>query len=109
MKQAIQISEKIGFTNLINNSIQAIEEKGQIDILIQSKNSNIDIDFIDNGIGIPKELKLHIFEPQFTTKSNGKGLGLAMVSQIIQNHQGKIQLIDSPERGACFKISFPKS
>tara|TARA_B100001093_G_scaffold296837_1_gene283051 strand:- start:8815 stop:10212 length:1398 start_codon:yes stop_codon:yes gene_type:complete len=96
------------FTNLINNSIQAIEEKGNIEIIIKNKEPLILIDVIDNGKGIPDEIKQHIFEPQFTTKSNGKGLGLAMVHQIILNHNGKISLIGAKEKGACFKISVPK-
>ena len=48
-------------------------------------------------IGVPKEIKSHIFEPQFTTKSKGKGLGLAMVFQIVNNHSGKIELLDKKE------------
>ena len=96
------------FTNLINNSIQAIEEKGNIEIYIKNQEKMILIDIIDNGSGIPEELKKHIFEPKFTTKSNGKGLGLAMVHQIILNHNGEIYLSGEKEEGACFKISVPK-
>ena len=96
------------FTNLINNSTQAIETKGTIEIIIKNKATVILIDFIDSGNGIPDELKQHIFEPQFTTKSNGKGLGLAMVHQIILNHNGEISLSKEKEKGACFKISVPK-
>ena len=54
-------------------------------------------------------IKEQIFEPKFTTKSTGKGLGLAIVEQIINNHQGNISLIDKTPPGACFKITFPKS
>ena len=96
------------FTNLINNSIQAIDEKGNIEIIIKNNGPMILIDVIDSGKGIPEELKQHIFEPQFTTKSNGKGLGLAMVHQIILNHSGEISFIAEKEKGACFKISVPK-
>ena len=96
------------FTNLINNSIQAIDEKGNIEIIIKNNGPMILIDVIDSGKGIPEELKQHIFEPQFTTKSNGKGLGLAMVHQIILNHNGGISFISEKEKGACFKISVPK-
>lgn len=95
------------FTNLINNSIQAITDKGQIDILLQRKNTLISIEIKDDGNGIPINLQSHIFEPQFTTKTNGKGLGLAMVHQIILNHKGNIALISSEKKGTSFKINFP--
>ena len=97
------------FTNLINNSIQAIDKNGHIEITVKSKKTDLEIHIIDNGSGIPKELKQQIFEPQFTTKSNGKGLGLAMVAQILQNHNGNITLIDSQGKGAYFKLTLPKS
>ena len=96
------------FTNLINNSIQAISRDGKIEIILKCLNNLITVDFTDNGSGIPMELKEHIFEPQFTTKSNGKGLGLAMVHQIIKNHSGEINLISSQNHKTCFKIDLPK-
>jgi len=96
------------FTNLINNSIQAISIDGKIEIILKCVNNIITINFTDNGSGIPIELREHIFEPQFTTKSNGKGLGLAMVHQIIKNHRGEINLISSQNHKTCFKIDLPK-
>lgn len=96
------------FTNLINNSIQAIDNKGNIDIALKNKLTYVVIDVIDNGKGIPKELRNHIFEPQFTTKSNGKGLGLPMVFQILLSHKGEIELIENNHQGTCFKIHLPK-
>jgi two-component system, NtrC family, nitrogen regulation sensor histidine kinase NtrY len=95
------------FTNMFKNSIQAINQKGEIKVSLQKEEENIVVFIDDNGEGIPKEIKSHIFEPQFTTKSKGKGLGLAMVFQIVNNHSGKIELIDKKEKGACFKIVFP--
>ena len=96
------------FTNLINNSIQAISKNGKIEIHLSVEGDLINVKFIDNGHGIPKELQDHIFEPQFTTKSNGKGLGLAMVHQIVSNHNGEISLMDSKKNETCFKLFFPK-
>ena len=96
------------FTNLINNSIQAISNSGEIEIILNVKGNLISIEFLDNGSGIPKELQAHIFEPQFTTKSNGKGLGLAMVNQIVSNHSGQISLLKSKKGETCFVLIFPK-
>ena len=96
------------FTNLINNSIQAISNSGEIEIILNVKGNLISIEFMDNGSGIPEELQAHIFEPQFTTKSNGKGLGLAMVNQIVSNHRGQISLLKSKKGETCFVLIFPK-
>ena len=71
------------------------------------RNGLISIEFKDNGMGIPKENKIKIFEPNFTTKSNGKGLGLAMVDQIIKLHNGNIELRSSSKKGTCFLIQLP--
>ena len=95
------------FTNMFKNSIQAINQKGEIKVNLKKEGENIIVLIDDNGEGVPKEIKSHIFEPQFTTKSKGKGLGLAMVFQIVNNHSGKIELLDKKEKGACFKIVFP--
>tara|TARA_B100001287_G_scaffold141563_1_gene119083 strand:- start:17216 stop:18622 length:1407 start_codon:yes stop_codon:yes gene_type:complete len=97
------------FTNLINNSIQSISDNGRIEINISNKGDLISIKFIDNGVGIPKELQNHIFEPKFTTKSNGKGLGLSIVHQIVSIHNGEIYLQKSKEKETCFVIFFPKA
>ena len=61
----------------------------------------------DNGVGIPAEIEDKIFEPKFTTKSSGKGLGLPIVAQIIRNHGGEISLMKKNKKGTCFRITLP--
>ena len=95
------------FNNLIKNSIQSFNKEGTITIRLLIRNGLISIEFEDNGMGIPKENKIKIFEPNFTTKSNGKGLGLAMVDQIIKLHNGNIELRSSSKKGTCFLIQLP--
>ncbi len=96
------------FTNLINNSIDAMNGKGKIEIEIKEKKDKVEIHFIDNGPGIPKNIKNRIFEPFFTTKkSKGIGLGLYLCYNIVQSHNGKILLKDS-KKGAHFVIIFNK-
>ena len=71
------------------------------------KDGSINIIFKDNGEGISKENIDKIFEPNFTTKSNGKGLGLAMVDQIVKSHSGYIELLSSSKEGTSFLIILP--
>ena len=93
------------FNNLIQNSLQAMDNKGLIEINCIKTKENLELHFMDNGPGIPLEIHQKIFEPKFTTKSKGKGLGLALVWQIISNHNAKIS-ISNHSQGAHFIISF---
>ena len=63
----------------------------------------------DNGVGFSQELKEKIFEPYFTTKSSGTGLGLAMSKQIIQQYKGTILVESQVDKGTLFTIEFPKN
>ena len=93
------------FNNLIQNSLEAMDNKGLIEINCIKTKENLQLHFMDNGPGIPLEIHQKIFEPKFTTKSKGKGLGLALVWQIISNHNAKIS-ISNHSQGAHFIISF---
>ena len=100
---------EIVFANLIANSIQAIEEKGKIMIQASETDGDVVIDVIDNGSGIPKEDLPHVFEPLFTTKQNGTGLGLASCKSIIENHGGFIECSSIVGKGTVFTIKMPSS
>ena len=97
------------FNNLVNNAIQAIpdEKNGIINIELKKVTSNYLITIVDNGSGMSDEIKGKIFEPNFTTKSTGAGLGLAMVKQIIDSHKGKISFVSTLGKGTSFFIEFP--
>jgi signal transduction histidine kinase len=96
------------FSNLILNSIQAITEKGKIMIQASENGEMTVIDIIDNGRGIQKEDLAHIFEPLFTTKRNGTGLGLASCKSIVENHSGTIECSSIVDKGTVFTIKIPK-
>ena len=96
----------IVFTNLIVNAIQEIPQGGTIEIKIKSDNDDAVIEFIDSGIGIPKEFIDQIFEPLFTTKQKGTGLGLTSCKNIIEQHNGKISVKNNP---TTFTIQLPKT
>lgn len=97
------------FTNLIQNALQAVPEnkKAIIEIKEVMKEDNILITVKDNGIGIPEELKSKIFTPNFTTKTSGTGLGLAMCKGIVEQAKGKIWFEPAMEGGTIFYIELP--
>jgi two-component system sensor histidine kinase PilS (NtrC family) len=97
------------FFNLFINSIQAcIKDTSTISIISRSiEEDNILIEVLDDGPGIPEKIANKIFDPFFTTKSDGTGLGLATVAQIIRAAKGKISL-KSSNSGAHFQIVLPK-
>ena len=96
------------FTNLLNNAIQAISatEKGRIRIGIQLKKNQYIIEIEDNGNGIPDELFDRIFQPNFTTKSGGAGLGLAIVRGIIRNMEGDVNFVSAKNK-TVFTVIIP--
>jgi two-component system, NtrC family, nitrogen regulation sensor histidine kinase NtrY len=97
------------FNNLIKNAVQAIpaDRRGEITIHMQRENTEVCIRVADNGVGIPEELRERIFTPNFTTKTTGMGLGLAMVKQIVDSHGGRISFDTVTNQGTQFEIRFP--
>ncbi|MFV0541891.1 MAG: ATP-binding protein [Aestuariibaculum sp.] len=97
-------------TNLVKNGIQAVPENRtpNIKINIAEDAKNVIITIADNGSGILEENIDKIFEPKFTTKSSGMGLGLAMVKNIIETHNGSISFKTENNVGTIFKVEFPK-
>jgi signal transduction histidine kinase len=96
--------------NLLMNAVQAIptEKNGKINIrLFQMKNDLVRLEIEDNGEGVAVETQQKIFSPNFTTKSSGTGLGLAMCKDIIENADGKIGFSSTPTIGTCFWIEMP--
>ena len=102
------------FTNLISNACEAIgEEGGELSIRMHPGNSRLHhevvVEIEDTGPGIPADLKEQIFNPFFTTKKTGVGLGLAIVTKIVDAHGGTVRVVSEPGRGACFQVSFPQA
>ncbi|MCB0427893.1 MAG: GHKL domain-containing protein [Mangrovimonas sp.] len=97
-------------TNLVKNATQAIPDGKQprVEVSVFSQEQWVVITVKDNGIGISEENKYKIFEPKFTTKSSGMGLGLAMVKNIVETYQGNITFTSQLGVGTTFKVSFPK-
>jgi signal transduction histidine kinase len=97
------------FNNLLKNAVQAIEneEDGLIEVLISKESERIIISVRDNGNGIEEEVREKIFRPNFTTKTSGMGLGLAMVKNIINSHGGDIWFESEPHKGTTFFFTLP--
>jgi len=99
------------FMNIIMNAIQAIEEKGEINISTHTDESHAYIEIADNGRGISAENLEKIFDPGYTTKSSGvgTGLGLSIVYNIIEAHKGTIKAESIVNEGSKFTIEIPKT
>tara|TARA_R110002126_G_C10468055_1_gene500831 strand:+ start:635 stop:2044 length:1410 start_codon:yes stop_codon:yes gene_type:complete len=97
-------------TNLIKNALQASEKEENpiIDVKVISTKKNVKIIVSDNGKGIPEEVKNLIFEPKFTTKSSGMGLGLPMIKNIIEAYDGNISFTSEEGIGTVFTVILPK-
>jgi signal transduction histidine kinase len=97
-------------TNLVKNAIQAIPEVTSPRILVSvlTEGEDVKISVADNGIGISDGFKDKIFEPKFTTKSSGMGLGLGMVKNIVETYKGTISFTSQPGKGTVFTVRFPK-
>ena len=97
-------------TNLIKNSIQSIpsDREPNINVEITDSKNSVKVLVSDNGLGVLEENNEKIFEPKFTTKTDGMGLGLGIVKNIINSHRGKISYKSKRKKGTKFTISLPK-
>lgn len=98
------------FSNLIKNALQAIpdDRKGEVQILLQDSGKEVIITVKDNGIGIPKDQLSKIFVPNFTTKSSGTGLGLAMVKAMAEGMGGQVWFETEENKGTSFFVKLVK-
>jgi two-component system, NtrC family, sensor histidine kinase HydH len=102
------------FLNLVQNAYEAMQDGDhagtfRVDVqpAIQNDREGVELRLADTGPGVPEELREEIFNPFVTTKKTGVGLGLSIVSKIIDGHHGSIHVENAPEGGAVFTIFFP--
>lgn len=95
------------FSNLLRNAAEAMSGRGAIDIAVAGDATGLAITIADHGPGIPADMRQRVFEPYVTTKSDGTGLGLALVRQTMDAHRGTISLTETPGGGATFSLVFP--
>jgi signal transduction histidine kinase len=107
--------DRIYFTrvleNLLRNAVQSMEgvvgRAKQVHISAKTENERAYISIRDTGIGMPPEIISRIFDPYFTTRSQGTGLGLHICRQFVQDMKGEISLESTVNQGTTFTISFP--
>jgi two-component system sensor histidine kinase HydH len=100
------------FLNLVQNAYEAMEERGgvlRVDVQLATKDGRdgVELCLADTGPGVPDELREEIFNPFVTTKKTGVGLGLSIVSKIVDGHGGSIHVENSADGGAVFTLFFP--
>lgn len=104
------------FLNLVQNAYEAMQDNDaghggtlrvEVQLAVQNAREGVELRFIDSGPGVSEELREEIFNPFVTTKKTGVGLGLSIVSKIVDGHQGSIHVENVPEGGAVFTLFFP--
>lgn len=102
---AAQIKQVL--VNLLKNAMQAITRGGTITVKTGSSSDSVYVSVCDDGPGIPQEQLNRIFEPFYTTKKKGSGLGLMIVQRIVRDHGGRIDLESKPGEGTLFRVWIP--
>lgn len=93
--------------NLIMNAVQASPERETVTVRTYRDGSSLVVDIADCGCGIPLDNREEIFNPFFTTKKDGTGLGLPIVKKIVEAHEGHLKIVDNPEKGVTFRLMIP--
>lgn len=99
-------------TNLVQNALDAVKDQpeGAVRVELRAIDAErVRMTVLDNGPGVPTEIRERLFEPYATTKPHGTGLGLAIVQRIVIEHGGEIEYVDGPQGGACFRVTLPTS
>ena len=94
------------FINIIKNAIESIDSNGNISIVFTQENSALILQITDSGKGISDSTQQNLFTPFYTTKSDGQGIGLMLVRDILTAHQFEFSLYNNAQQGACFEIVF---
>jgi len=102
---------RMAILNILRNALQAAahrkEGDGRVVVTSHNQGSNIQIRVQDNGPGIPEEDQARVFDPYFTTKASGSGLGLSIVTQILREHRGNVRFESEPGKGTIFYMDIP--
>jgi two-component system sensor histidine kinase AtoS len=93
--------------NLIKNGLEALNGTGRVTVSARAAAEGLEFSVSDSGPGLSEEQREHLFEPGFTTKAQGSGLGLTIVERIVNDHQGEVTAEPGQDRGTTFRIRLP--
>ncbi|MBP1967956.1 two-component system sporulation sensor kinase A [Virgibacillus natechei] len=93
--------------NLVKNAIEAMDDPGTITLVSNASEKQVELSIIDEGPGIPEEIIHKLGEPFFTTKNSGTGLGIMITKQILERHDGTLEIEQNIDKGTTFRILMP--
>jgi signal transduction histidine kinase len=93
--------------NLMDNALRAMPAGGTLSLAVRRAGDSVEATVTDSGPGVPPDLLAHVFEPFFTRRSDGTGLGLAVADRIARSHGGRLAVHSPPGHGAAFTLSLP--
>ncbi len=99
---------KIAFRNLFINAVEAIRGRGEIEVRLVAEDGRLRLTVKDTGIGMDKDLLERVFDPYFSTKDHGTGLGLPIARKIVEDHGGSLQAESAPGQGTKITITLPR-
>ena len=88
------------------NALEEMRDGGELSFVVAARDGRVVVEVSDTGRGIPDNIRARIFDPYFTTKSSGSGMGLAVCDKIIRQHGGQID-VETGSSGTTFRISLP--
>ena len=97
------------YFNILHNAMEAMDAGGDITVRALADDDFVKISFADTGCGIDEEGMSKLFQPYYTTKTDGHGLGMTIIQAIVRAHGGKIDVESGPERGTTITVSFPRA
>jgi signal transduction histidine kinase len=98
---------KQALLNVFLNAQQAMPDGGEIMVRTAINGDELHVTVADTGAGVPPEVQARLFEPYFSTKPKGSGLGLSQVKRIVEEHGGRVEFFSEPQKGSCFTLAFP--
>ena len=100
---------KIVLRNILTNAIESIGTKGHIDVVLTEGETGLQLDISDTGKGLEPDILERIFEPYFSTKDSGTGLGLPIAKKIVEDHGGTVVAAPNQPQGLSIRVILPRS